>query len=87
VVPAGRALLEDQVPGLLAALGRAATLGATGAVRETALRCILACLDLPYAALHPHRNLVLPAITSALDDRKRAVRLQAARTRRAWIPL
>ncbi|CAL2245307.1 unnamed protein product [Prunus armeniaca] len=53
-------------------------------VRETALQCLLATSELPYARIFPMRTQVLQAICKALDDPKRAVRQEAVRCRRAW---
>lgn len=72
---------------LLRALAAAVKHGATGEMRQTALRCLLACMELPYASVFPHRSLALPAIAAARDDRKRVVRLEAARVYRSWVPL
>jgi hypothetical protein len=57
---------------------------ASAAVRETALQCLMAVMQVPYRLLHPHRRAVLRAITAALDDDRRAVRLAAVRARRVW---
>jgi hypothetical protein len=84
---AGRALLENHVPRLLAVLAAAVEKGPTAEMRQTALRCLLACMELPYASVFPYRGLALPAIAAARDDRKRVVRLEAARVHRAWAPL
>lgn len=54
------------------------------AVRETALLCLLVLVDLPYTCLHPYRRTVAKALEAAVDDDRRAVRLQAARCRQAW---
>ena len=54
------------------------------AVRETALQCLLLLVELPYTALHPYRRQVARALAAAVDDGRRAVRLQAARCRQAW---
>ncbi len=84
---AGRAILETHVVRLLTALAAAVEKGTTADLRQTALRCLLACMELPYASVFPHRGLALPAIAAARDDRKRVVRLEAARVHRAWVPL
>uniref|UniRef100_M0ZRF1 MMS19 nucleotide excision repair protein n=2 Tax=Solanum tuberosum TaxID=4113 RepID=M0ZRF1_SOLTU len=40
--------------------------------------------ELPHARIYPMRTQVLQAITKALDDPKRAVRLEAVKCRLAW---
>ncbi|MCL7036269.1 hypothetical protein MKW94_016817 [Papaver nudicaule] len=56
-------------------------------VRETAIQCLVAMSGLPHIKIYPMRMQVLQAITSALDDPKRAVRQEAARCRHAWVSL
>ncbi|KAI3915371.1 hypothetical protein MKX01_035630 [Papaver californicum] len=56
-------------------------------VRETAIQCLVAMSGLPHTRIYPMRLQVLQAITSALDDPKRAVRQEAARCRHAWVSL
>ncbi|KAG2484700.1 hypothetical protein HYH03_016528 [Edaphochlamys debaryana] len=64
----------------------AAPLGAaTCAVREEALRCVLALMDaVPYHVLHPMRQQVLRCVTRTLDDNKRGIRQLAVKARRVW---
>lgn len=53
-------------------------------VRETSLLCLGAVVGLPHARVFPLRTQVLRALMDALDDPKRAVRMQAIRCCRAW---
>ncbi|KAL1349378.1 hypothetical protein AAHE18_07G152700 [Arachis hypogaea] len=53
-------------------------------VRETAIQCLLAMSELPHARIYPMRTQVLQSIAKALDDKKRSVRCEAIRCRRAW---
>ncbi|KAI3416950.1 MMS19 nucleotide excision repair protein [Psidium guajava] len=53
-------------------------------VRETALQCLVAMSMLPHSRIYPLRAQVLQAVSRALDDPKRSVRLQAVRCRQAW---
>ncbi|XP_071903172.1 MMS19 nucleotide excision repair protein homolog isoform X4 [Coffea arabica] len=53
-------------------------------IRETAIQCLVAMSELPYARIYPSRTKVLQAISKALDDPKRAVRQEAVRCRQAW---
>ncbi|KAK4269315.1 hypothetical protein QN277_022487 [Acacia crassicarpa] len=53
-------------------------------VRETAIQCLVAMSEMPHAQIYPMRSQVLKAISRALDDKKRAVRLEAVKCRQAW---
>ncbi|XP_039122503.1 MMS19 nucleotide excision repair protein homolog [Dioscorea cayenensis subsp. rotundata] len=53
-------------------------------VRETAIQCLVAMSGLPHARIYPMRSQVLRAVSNALDDHRRAVRLEAVRCRQAW---
>ncbi|CAN4086874.1 unnamed protein product [Withania somnifera] len=53
-------------------------------IRETAIQCLGAMSELPHARIYPMRTQVLQAITKALDDPKRVVRLEAVKCRLAW---
>ncbi|KAI3727280.1 hypothetical protein L1987_67093 [Smallanthus sonchifolius] len=53
-------------------------------VRETAIQCLTAMSDLPYARVYRFRPEVLQALSRALDDPKRSVRQEAVRCRQAW---
>jgi len=64
--------------------GGGSTTAQSAAVRETALQCLVAVMQVPYRLLHPHRRAVLRAITAALDDDRRTVRMAAVRARRVW---
>jgi hypothetical protein len=57
---------------------------ASAEVREMALLNLTAVMELPYHLLHPHRQVVIKAVTVALDDNKRAVRKAAVKCRRVW---
>lgn len=72
--------IADLMEGLLA-LGRS-PLGPE--VREVALQCLVAVMELPYHYLHPYRGRVLKMLNGALDDDKRAVRMKAIRCKRVW---
>lgn len=54
-------------------------------VRETAIQCLVALSALPHTRIFPMRTQVLQAVAKALDDSKRAVRLEAVRCRQAWV--
>ncbi|KAJ0971423.1 hypothetical protein J5N97_019382 [Dioscorea zingiberensis] len=53
-------------------------------VRETAIQCLVAMSGLPHARIYPMRPQVLRAVSNALDDRKRTVRLEAVKCHQAW---
>ncbi|KAG7533324.1 MMS19 C-terminal [Arabidopsis thaliana x Arabidopsis arenosa] len=53
-------------------------------VRETAIQCLVALLELPHRRIYPFRREVLQAIEKSLDDPKRRVREEAIRCRQAW---
>ncbi|XP_010439334.1 PREDICTED: MMS19 nucleotide excision repair protein homolog isoform X1 [Camelina sativa] len=53
-------------------------------VRETAIQCLLALLELPHRRIYPFRIQVLQAIAKSLDDPKRRVRGEAIKCRQAW---
>ncbi|CAN1285943.1 MMS19 nucleotide excision repair protein homolog [Linum perenne] len=53
-------------------------------VRETAIQCLTAMSQLPYAKIYPRRVQVLQAVSKALDDAKRVVRQEAVKCRQAW---
>ncbi|KAK1434164.1 hypothetical protein QVD17_11082 [Tagetes erecta] len=53
-------------------------------VRETAIQCLTAMSELPYASIYRFRPEVLQALSRALDDPKRSVRREAVRCRQAW---
>lgn len=53
-------------------------------IRVTAIQCLVAMSNLPYARIYPFRMQVLYAISKAVDDPKRAVREAAVRCRQAW---
>uniref|UniRef100_A0A7N0RGM5 MMS19 nucleotide excision repair protein n=1 Tax=Kalanchoe fedtschenkoi TaxID=63787 RepID=A0A7N0RGM5_KALFE len=54
------------------------------AVRETAIQCLVALSRLPQTRIYPMKSQVLRVVSKAVDDPKRAVRLQAVRCREAW---
>nr|KYP54266.1 MMS19 nucleotide excision repair protein isogeny [Cajanus cajan] len=53
-------------------------------VRETAIQCLVALSELPHARIYPMRTQVLRAISTCLDDTKRAVRYEAVKCRQTW---
>ncbi|KAF7104313.1 hypothetical protein CFC21_105219 [Triticum aestivum] len=53
-------------------------------VRETALQCFVAMSSFPHSKVYRMRPQVLQAAIKALDDKKRAVRLEAVRCRQTW---
>jgi hypothetical protein len=63
-----------------------AVAGVESKARLAALRCLA---ELPtrisFPKLFPHRNGVIKCLVCALDDKKRAVRLQAVAVRNQWI--
>ena len=63
----------------------AQTQAAPAQVRRAALCCLLEMCDLfPFSRLFPVKKAVLKGLQGALDDRKKAVRLLAAKVRNAW---
>ena len=84
---AGRKLLEEHVNALMPALLANLGFRADAEVRIAALQCLVVTMELPYNLLHAHKPAVLKALAQAVDDPKRAVRMQAARTRRLWMPV
>jgi DNA repair/transcription protein MET18/MMS19 len=57
-------------------------------VRAKALRCLtLAVVQLRRELVIPFRKQVIKRLTAPLDDKKRAVRLEAVRCRTKWIEL
>lgn len=77
-------MIDDHLDELLPALLQLSSFQAAAAVRETALQCLTALMELPYARLHPHRRTVLKALAAAADDRKRSVRHAAVKARSVW---
>lgn len=57
---AGRALIEGELQHLVPPLLDLVRYPADASVRETALQCLLALMDLPYARLHPYKQQVGP---------------------------
>ncbi|XP_078168871.1 ARM repeat superfamily protein isoform X3 [Carex rostrata] len=53
-------------------------------VRETAIQSLTSMSILPHSKIYPVKPQVLKAVTSALDDKRRAVRREAVRCRQAW---
>lgn len=84
-VCAGKQQVEGELlPRLVPALLGLIAFRPSPAVRETVLQCLLLLLELPYTALHPYRRAVEKGLAAAVDDKRRAVRLAAARCRQAW---
>ncbi|CAM8944187.1 unnamed protein product [Rhodiola kirilowii] len=54
-------------------------------VRETSIQCLTALSRLPHTRVYPMKTQVLKVISNALDDPKRAARLQAVKCREAWL--
>ena len=79
--------MEGKVEVLLAALTAAVGFKADASVRIAGLECLASVMKLPYTSLHAHVRGVNKLLSHALDDPKRAVRLQAGRTRRLWNPI
>ena len=84
---AGRKLLEEHVAALMPAMLANLAFKPDVGVRIAALQCLVVAMELPYNLLHAHKPAVLKALAQAVDDPKRAVRMQAARTRRLWMPV
>ena len=82
----GRTLMEGKVEELIASLSGAAEFRNDADVRIAALECMGAVMALPYNLLYPQVRKVNQLLSRAVDDPKRAVRMQAARTRRLWNP-
>jgi hypothetical protein len=85
--PAGRKTLEGQVAELMAALLGAARSKLSPEVRTAALKCLAGTMALPYNLLYPLKAEVVDTLAQAVDDPKRLVRMQAAKTRRLWCPV
>ncbi len=83
-LPTGRAQAEADVASLLGYLIELATYRASAGVRETALQCLVICMDLRYEVLHPLRRAVTAMLKRALDDNRRSVRSAAVRCAQAW---
>ncbi len=79
--------MEGKVEELLTALTAAVVFKPDADVRIAGLQCLACAMLLPYSNLHAHVRRVNKLLSQALDDPKRAVRLQAGRTRRLWNPL
>ncbi|XP_061408357.1 MMS19 nucleotide excision repair protein homolog [Lethenteron reissneri] len=56
-------------------------------VRMGALQCICALVQLPAHVVLPHKQAVIHALGTALDDHKRLVRKEAVEARTAWYML
>ncbi|XP_054259034.1 MMS19 nucleotide excision repair protein homolog [Macrosteles quadrilineatus] len=53
-------------------------------VRIASLKCLGSCLKFPPMLLLPHKQKVIADLMNCLDDKKRLVRKEAARTRSKW---
>ena len=53
-------------------------------VRQNAVDCISRLTALPYAQLHPFKDLVCKGLAKVLDDPKRFVRRRAVVCRNQW---
>jgi hypothetical protein len=60
---------------------------ASPACRHQALEVLLALSACPYPKLHPVRQLVTRGLARVCDDRKRAVRMLAAKVRNVFFTL
>ena len=77
--------LASQLPALIPWVTPLVTAGTTADLRRAAvglLRCIV--VTLPYSEVHNYRESVTETLEKGLDDRKRAVRKEAARALDAW---
>lgn len=79
-----RRQLEGLADVLMPSLAKLASTHRMPSVRLAAFSALQAALVLPYAVLHPHRTIILKAVTAGLDDSRRAVRLAAVQCRHAW---
>lgn len=86
VLCAGRMFLEKKAEELITVLLATAEGSKCADIRIAALECLGVVMTLPYNLLHPNVRRVCQNLTKALDDPKRAVRMQAAKTRRLWNP-
>ncbi|KAK4482009.1 hypothetical protein RD792_012925 [Penstemon davidsonii] len=80
----GQVAAADNAPGTVNQLIELTAYSHVMAIRETAIQCLVAMSELPYARIYPLRTQVLRAISKALDDPKRVVRQEAVRCRQAW---
>jgi hypothetical protein len=55
--------------------------------RQLALKCVSYLVSLPYPALYPLRKEVIRALGRVIDDKKRAIRMFAAKIRNQWITM
>ena len=62
-------------------------LDAAARSRSIALKCLLKIRNFPYPKIHPYKNKVVKGVGKVTDDRKRAIRLLAARVRNEWLIL
>lgn len=83
----GQSYLEGKAEEIITVLLAAARFQGSADVRAVALKCLAGIMKLPYNILHPHVRKVNKTLAEALDDPKRAVRLEAGRTRRLWNPM
>ncbi|MCD9640271.1 mms19 nucleotide excision repair [Datura stramonium] len=83
-VNAGQEAIIENAPTVIRSLIELTSYPYMMVIRETAIQCLGAMSELPHARIYPMRIQVLQAITKALDDPKRAVRLEAVKCRLAW---
>ena len=62
-------------------------LDAAARSRSIALKCLLKIRNFPYPKIHPYKNKVVKGVGKVTDDRKRAIRLLAAKVRNEWLIL
>lgn len=79
--------MESKAEKLITALIAAMEFKDDASVRVAALQSIAVVMNLPYPALHPFVRKVNKALQQGLDDPKRAVRLEAGKSRKHWNPI
>nr|XP_043614238.1 MMS19 nucleotide excision repair protein homolog [Erigeron canadensis] len=80
----GRDAIVENAYVIIRCLNRLAFYSHMMLVRETAIQCLTAMSELPYARIYPFRLEVLQVLSRALDDPKRSVRQEAVKCRQAW---
>ena len=85
LLAAGQKALEDEASTVLSSLLKLASFSGAADVRICSIQCLSAMLKLPYHLLHPQQKQVVAALALAVDDKKRRVRQEAVKCRKAWV--